>query len=118
MAIEPPTDSKAAIIEVSVDGKPACIGYDHEFLFVNKGHSKHAEGHSSKAYVRVPLALVLNASFVSDSDGGSLLVRFLSPPVQTHGWLLFPLQEREGSSNMHRVAVSARVRGTVSASAR
>lgn len=85
MAIEPPTDSKAAIIEVSVDGKPACIGYDHEFLFVNKGHSKHAEGHSSKAYVRVPLALVLNASFVSDSDGGSLLVRFLSPPVQTHG---------------------------------
>ncbi|SNX87852.1 related to LCB5 - sphingolipid long chain base kinase [Melanopsichium pennsylvanicum] len=76
------TDSAAAVIDVSVDGQPASIGYDHEFLYVVRGHHKQAGTPASKAHVRVPLALVLNASFVSDSDGGSLLVRLLSPPVQ------------------------------------
>lgn len=75
----------SAVVEVSIDGKSASIGYDHEFLFVVRGHHNQADAISAKAYVRVPLALVLNASFVSDSDGGSLLVRLLSPPVQANG---------------------------------
>ncbi|KAJ1024160.1 hypothetical protein NDA16_002999 [Ustilago loliicola] len=85
MAIEASTSNAPAIVEVSIDGKPASIGHDHEFLYVVRGHHKHTEAQTSKAYVRVPLALVLNASFVSDSDGGSLLVRLLSPPVQAQG---------------------------------
>lgn len=77
------TASSSALVDVSIDGKPACMGYDHEFLFVVRGHLRHVDTSDiSKAHVRVPLALVLNASFVSDSDGGSLLVRLLSPPVQ------------------------------------
>ncbi|GAC94218.1 potential sphingoid long chain base kinase [Pseudozyma hubeiensis SY62] len=75
-------DAATHTVEVSIDGKPASIGCDHEFLFVVRGRSRQADDLASKAYVRVPLALVLNASFVSDSDGGSLLVRLLSPPVQ------------------------------------
>ncbi|SOV09503.1 related to LCB5 - sphingolipid long chain base kinase [Ustilago sp. UG-2017a] len=82
MAIGASNSSASSVIEVSIDGKPASIGHDHEFLYVVRGHHKHAEAQTSKAYVRVPLALVLNASFVSDSDGGSLLVRLLSPPLQ------------------------------------
>ena len=83
MAVDPQAASgSSTVVEVSIDGKPASIGYDHEFLYVVRGHHKQAGAHSSKAHVRVPLALVLNASFVSDSDGGSLLVRLLSPPVQ------------------------------------
>ncbi|CBQ71300.1 related to LCB5-sphingolipid long chain base kinase [Sporisorium reilianum SRZ2] len=74
-----------AVVDVSIDGKPASIGYDHEFLFVVRGHHEQADAIAPKAHVRVPLALVLNASFVSDSDGGSLLVRLLSPPVQPNG---------------------------------
>lgn len=85
MAAGPTNGKAAAVIEVSIDGKAASIGYDHEFLFVVRGHPDQTDAISSKAYVRVPLTLVLNASFVSDSDGGSLLVRLLSPPVQAHG---------------------------------
>lgn len=85
MAAEQSNGVAAAVVEVSIDGKPASIGYDHEFLFVVRGHHSQADAMLSKAYVRVPLTLVLNASFVSDSDGGSLLVRILSPPVQAQG---------------------------------
>ncbi|SPO30421.1 related to LCB5 - sphingolipid long chain base kinase [Ustilago trichophora] len=86
MAIDLPTTSGAsAVVEVSIDGKPASIGYDHEFLYVVRGHHNQAGSQTGKAHVRVPLALVLNASFVSDSDGGSLLVRLLSPPIQAQG---------------------------------
>lgn len=82
MVLDLSNSSPTALVEVSIDGKPASIGYDHEFLFVIKGHQKYGGTSSSKPYVRVPLTLVLNASFVSDSDGGSLLVRLLSPPVE------------------------------------
>lgn len=82
MVVEPSTSSTSAVVDVSIDGKPATIGYDHEFLFVARGHHSHHDASSAKAHVRIPLTLVLNASFVSDSDGGSLLVRLLSPPVE------------------------------------
>ncbi|CDU24272.1 related to LCB5-sphingolipid long chain base kinase [Sporisorium scitamineum] len=85
MAAEVTRGGASAVVDVSIDGKPASMGYDHEFLFVVRGHHKQADAIATKAYVRVPLTLVLNASFVLDSDGGSLLVRLLSPPVQANG---------------------------------
>ncbi|EPQ30626.1 uncharacterized protein PFL1_02150 [Pseudozyma flocculosa PF-1] len=70
-------------LAVSIEGKPALVSYDHEFFFVLRGHSRSAYSDQSKAYLRVPLALVLHTSFIADSDGGSLLVRLLSPPLQS-----------------------------------
>ena len=69
-------------LAVSIDGKPALICHDQEFLFVIRGHSSANKDDPTRAFLRVPLALVLHTSFVSDSDGGSLLVRLLSPPLQ------------------------------------
>ncbi|KAN0064849.1 sphinganine kinase lcb4 [Thecaphora frezii] len=74
--------SFAESLTVLIEGKPALLCYDHEFFFVVRGRSRSALSDPSKAYLRVPLALVLHTSFVSDSDGGSLLVRLLSPPLQ------------------------------------
>ncbi|PWY97885.1 hypothetical protein BCV70DRAFT_202377 [Testicularia cyperi] len=71
-----------SLLAVSIDGKPAHVGHDHEFLFVVRGHSNPSLSDPHSAHLRVPTALVLDASFVADSDGGSLLVRLLSPPLQ------------------------------------
>ncbi len=84
MVAEVLAGNASAVVNVSIDGKPASIGYDHEFSPRSSSHPKAGDTNSDKAHVRVPLALVLNASFVSDSDGGSLLVRLLSPPVNSH----------------------------------
>lgn len=53
----------------------------------------------SRSYLLVPLALVLHASFVPDSDGGSLLVRVLSPPLTSKSPLASYLKKQKDSNS-------------------
>ena len=45
-----------------------------------------------RAYICVPLALVLHSSFIPDSDGGSLLLRLLIPPSSSGRSPLLPFK--------------------------
>ncbi|KAE8212322.1 hypothetical protein CF327_g4028 [Tilletia walkeri] len=82
----------SASLPVTIDGKPAFLSYDTNHFYLHKvGQGKHYPSLAeqgpydpAKASLLIPLTLVLHAAFVSDIDGGSLLVNILSPPLTTN----------------------------------
>jgi sphingosine kinase len=55
---------------------------------------------ASQAYICVPQALVLYCSFIPDSDGGSLLLRLLTPPSTTDRSSLLPFKPTQNRASL------------------
>ncbi|UZJ56520.1 hypothetical protein CBS101457_005840 [Exobasidium rhododendri] len=81
-------------LPVSIQGKPAFVSFNDSLFWLNRcGASKSKSKDPLDAYVCVPQALILFSSFIPDSDGGSLLLRLLTPPSTTSRSLFLPFTQ-------------------------
>ncbi|CAO1629283.1 unnamed protein product [Sympodiomycopsis kandeliae] len=82
-----------ASLNVTLEGgQAATLAFDNHLLWLTKHKSVSAKTKEAQdpatSFLCIPLDLVLDTSFVPDSDGGSLYVRVLAPPPQQSSPLL------------------------------
>lgn len=75
-------------IAVTLEASPASLHFNDRLFWLSKHRTaadaaKASPSSLSTSFLCIPLDLVLDTSFVPDSDGGSLYVRLLAPPPQS-----------------------------------
>lgn len=69
-------------LAITIQGKPAYASFDDDLFWLSRlpPPGKESSPGPSNAYICVPHQLILYCSYNSDSDGGVLTLRLLTPP--------------------------------------